>query len=472
MPTSIHSSFYSLFNERIFFLQQNIIHLPLNCTLVVGLNTDTKFATVTPDSWICTSFPCRFNPRDYRTKTDCRHIVESIIADMNLTIYVDKDIDNLSEELCGLTWTLADLRNWVQAALIKKHNLKDYVLNLNEIQQAIFDDVSTSFNFLSYRGASISKEDLSLWISQFPEELRITARHMAHEAATTYFFSLERCYEAFNSFSKTLEISNRELVTFCRLDQLGKSGPHIAHNLKNAMRWNLTDELDCRLTFDNWPDFEGKTINHIVIADDFVGSGRTIENDLLKPQKIDNSTTKPTISVILEKYKHAKISIIIICGLKSGLQKISNLLQVYTNSRAKIYCFHIIDNKDRCLHEDSIVISCHEQREAMRDFLIKSAKNSLKINKKFWLGYDNAQVLVVFYNTVPNNTIPHIWYDSDKSKWRPLFPASGFLNSNSTLLDEPETMNMTKFNKFKLTIMFKFKFLIKKFFNKIGISTT
>jgi hypothetical protein len=37
-----------------------------------------------------------------------------------------------------------------------------------------------------------------------------------------------------------------------------------------------------------------------------------------------------------------------------------------------------------------------------------------------WLGYKGGGSLCVFHNTVPNNTLPLIWYDKDGAGWAPL----------------------------------------------------
>ena len=68
---------------------------------------------------------------------------------------------------------------------------------------------------------------------------------MAREAATTYFFSNERYFQALIGLVTASDVAPGDSVTFCRFDRLGKSGAHVAHDVKNIASWRQTDDIDC-----------------------------------------------------------------------------------------------------------------------------------------------------------------------------------------------------------------------------------
>ena len=91
--------------------------------------------------------------------------------------------------------------------------------------------------------------------------------------------------------------------------------------------------------------------------------------------------------------------------------------------RVKLEIATLLTNHDRCFHDESQILRDPAARVDLRQFCIDTARDVLKLSPRFHLGFGEVGGLVVFYETVPNNTIPLLW--ARGGGWEPLFPVEG-----------------------------------------------
>jgi hypothetical protein len=85
---------------------------------------------------------------------------------------------------------------------------------------------------------------------------------------------------------------------------------------------------------------------------------------------------------------------------------------------------HLFKDEDRCFVKGSRVFPDAALSDRVRQFCIQTAEKhypSLPPNMR--LGHNQLGALAVFFDTVPNNSLPILWHD--EGTWQPLFPASG-----------------------------------------------
>ena len=103
-----------------------------------------------------------------------------------------------------------------------------------------------------------------------------------------------------------------------------------------------------------------------------------------------------------------------ICGLESGREAIEAIKHdLYFDF--DIYICDVLNNSNRCFSEESSIFTI-EERKTARDI---AHKYGSKLDKRQPLGYADGQLLVVFRDTCPNNSLP-ILRDTKKF-WIPLF---------------------------------------------------
>lgn len=152
-----------------------------------------------------------------------------------------------------------------------------------------------------------------------------------------------------------------------------------------------------------------------MIADDFVGSGGTV-GSLIDPKK-------SRLSLLLKKYPRSKIVVLIVAGFKNGLRQILNQAQ-RSEGRVRVISNLIFDEGDRCFTATSRILQNPLDRRLLCQYCVTAARSHYKsLPKQFCFGYDKLASIVVFSNTVPNNSLPLLW--CERQGWVPLFPANG-----------------------------------------------
>jgi hypothetical protein len=148
-----------------------------------------------------------------------------------------------------------------------------------------------------------------------------------------------------------------------------------------------------------------RRITRLVFIDDIIGSGNTIIADL--------KNLNERCGEIL-KARDIRVIVANICGLESGREDIEAIKHdLYFDF--DIYICDVLDNSDRCFSEKSSIFTVEERKQA-RDI---AHKYGSKLERKCPLGYADNQLLIVFRDTCPNNSLPILHVK--KESWTPLF---------------------------------------------------
>lgn len=151
-------------------------------------------------------------------------------------------------------------------------------------------------------------------------------------------------------------------------------------------------------------------VKFIICPEDVIGSGQDMINFL-----------KGINGTVGQQLRERDITVVIqvICVLKDGLDAI-NSFRSQLPFKTEIYYYELTEKcfanepEYRSIDEDWAEIQSIAEDYGMR----------LKPTKP--LGYENSQMLVVFHDNCPNNTLPILWASSAQPDfyWNPLFPRS------------------------------------------------
>jgi hypothetical protein len=269
-----------------------------------------------------------------------------------------------------------------------------------EIDNTTIEILSTKLKHL------VTPLDIVKWLNNFADdEIEMAVTLLSNLTVYTTYEIEEILESAFVSlFSE--KIANGTKIIVNAVGDFGKSGSMIAYFFQKTSFYKSPANKGRITIIDNLKDVEFDDVSKysVVLLDDFVGSGNTIEKYYLK-----NAAYLTGLETFF----------IGIAGLRKGVRYIqqfftkvvippSNLFQKAFSHEASYFGY-------RKFHRYRNL--CYKYGVHLSPKLEKVGKISKYTEA---LGYENSQALVAFAYGSPNNTLPIIW--ANRTGWFPIFP--------------------------------------------------
>lgn len=148
-------------------------------------------------------------------------------------------------------------------------------------------------------------------------------------------------------------------------------------------------------------------ISTLVFIDDIIASGGSIIDGIKKLNQLCGEVIAA---------RNIKVVIAAVCGLESGKENIEKM-KSEVSFKFEIYTCDTLNDSDRCFADKSSFFEDASEKRKAKEI---ARKYGIKLQKRQPLGFDEGQLLVVFFDTCPNNSLPILWYSSEAS-WIPLF---------------------------------------------------
>jgi len=153
------------------------------------------------------------------------------------------------------------------------------------------------------------------------------------------------------------------------------------------------------------------SIKAVVFVDDIIASGGSMIESI---RALDSDCGD------LLRERNVLILVGVIVGLSDGVERIeAEIKKLDLNIKLKV-C-DIIGESDKAFSPESRYFDSDLERT---EALSLARKYGAKLQNRHPLGYYESQLLVVFKDNCPNNTLPIFWASSNKPVWKPLFKRS------------------------------------------------
>lgn len=265
-----------------------------------------------------------------------------------------------------------------------------------EQQEYIEDIISTRLN------SSIKYSHVLRWLSNFDDSEQDLATKILSKID---YYPYDRILSVVQSKIKRIALKPMGKCVFSPIGESGKSGGHVLYTCQQIQREssvyvNHIEEALSKLSSPN---------DVIVLVDDIIGSGNTFCSWL--KEKLNKGEIGNQLNNLIVQSRIKLISIVV---LEKGKRKINSeysTIDVLGEDTRKLFL------------QTRSIFGGHVRMKRYREFCYKYGK---LLSKRWPLGYENSQALIVFDHATPNNTLPIIWSDSciagRNTAWYPLFP--------------------------------------------------
>lgn len=263
-----------------------------------------------------------------------------------------------------------------------------------------------------YKGQGIESAHVRTWLNQFQsnkerkiafkllENINFYGERVIREKLTVIHEAIRR--KVIYSHKKSQKV-RKDILISC-FGTASKSGP-------STLRMYASENKITTHNIKNFSDIKksiesNKEISAIVFIDDILATGGSIISGIndLKEQCGEIITEREIVVVVG-----------VICGMSEGNENILN--QDFGFEVETIVC-DVLPSASKVFSEDSEVFKEKSERQYAQTICTKYGSQLQKMHP---LGYEDSQLLVVFKDNCPNNSLPILWSSSNKPKWVPLF---------------------------------------------------
>ncbi len=268
--------------------------------------------------------------------------------------------------------------------------------------------ILTQWRGFKFRGESISRDDVTQWLSQFSNavEQRLMFRLLERFRAISEAELLEGLRRPNRLISHEgriqLDEGQRALahMIVAGVGDSGTSGQAIAYKYRQANNVRLrnvvaVEEIAERLSQDS-------AVRAVVLVDDFIGSGKTLAKALKELTELDAP--------------HVQFFAFVVSGIREAMSKLERGSEA-SALRLRVEAAHAVTSSQRPFTPESTVFR-NDDDQARAEQIVRQYGTQLVGSMP--LGFEQQAALITFPDNCPNNVPPIFW--SDANGWRPLFP--------------------------------------------------
>lgn len=372
---------------------------PHGSVLIVGISTDAPNPTVASTDPLILTAPGASLPSRLLASDICQ-VANSIVSLTGGTsTLTESDFHSVVLPYGGL----ACLRKWIYTALAESG-----VLDLSGLADAITVDLAPIIEQIQYRDRRLTLQEYTDWAEQFDPTVRAIVDSLIRKVVErNYVLTGPQFHGLVNDLVLRSGVPRGSCVALAEWQPFSKSGSVMAHRIKERGNWGRAVTLNLADEPSEWEKILPKKGLPVIVTDDFVGTGETI------------SGLVPRLALLLESQPEVQVRILLVAGFARGIQRIRPL-EIEFGERVKIVVGRLLRDSDSCFHQESTLLTA-SQREVLSAFCDAFGK---RVGMRIPLGYGGLGALFVFPESIPNTTLPLLWYDAKPDLWKPLLPAS------------------------------------------------
>jgi hypothetical protein len=266
-----------------------------------------------------------------------------------------------------------------------------------------------------FKGRHLSGDDVRAWLEQFGDF--VNQRIAFNLLCSISFYSNASIRQAFAESMQTVrrglrvqidpQQRRRRDIVVTYLNGPGKSGPSYAKMFSDendVFHENVIEPARLTQRLEN-----DSQSNALVIVDDFIGTGQSACHGLSNLLEPIGNAIERGMAVFL----------VAVAGCDEGIATVEGFLDK-SCSGVRLVVPNRLGKADRAFGMSSPTSPNQAEQQSALSLMTQIGK---QIEPKAPLGYGDGQMLVVFENNCPNNTLPVLWSrGTSKHPWTPLFP--------------------------------------------------